>query len=108
MSEVTKACLTLCDPTDGSPPGSSVHGMLQAIILEWGANKRPLENDSRKVTEDLNNTTHQFDLTGTFDGTLHQTAAEHKGEKWFRERTGVGGGESKELLAEEGINGLEV
>ena len=28
---------TLCDPTDGSPPGSSVHGILQARILEWVA-----------------------------------------------------------------------
>ena len=30
-------CLTLCDPTDGSPPGSSVPGILQARILEWVA-----------------------------------------------------------------------
>ena len=30
-------CLTLCDPIDGSPPGSSVHGILQARTLEWGA-----------------------------------------------------------------------
>jgi len=29
--------LTLCDPIDGSPPGSSVHGILQARILEWVA-----------------------------------------------------------------------
>ena len=28
-------CLTLCDPMDCSPPGSSVHGILQARILEW-------------------------------------------------------------------------
>ena len=28
---------TLCDPVDYSPPGSSVHGILQAIILEWVA-----------------------------------------------------------------------
>ena len=28
---------TLCDPMDGSPPGSSVHGILQARILEWVA-----------------------------------------------------------------------
>ena len=31
-------CLTLCDPIDGSPPGSSVPGILQARILEWVAN----------------------------------------------------------------------
>ena len=30
----TQACLTLCDPMDGSPPGFSVHGILQASILE--------------------------------------------------------------------------
>ena len=30
-------CLTLCDPVDCSPPGSSVHGILQAGILEWVA-----------------------------------------------------------------------
>jgi len=30
-------CPTLCDPIDGSPPGSSVHGIFQARVLEWGA-----------------------------------------------------------------------
>ena len=30
-------CPTLCDPIDGSPPGSSVSGILQARILEWVA-----------------------------------------------------------------------
>ena len=32
---VAQSCLTLCDPIDHSPPGSSVHGVLQARILEW-------------------------------------------------------------------------
>ena len=32
-----KLCPTLCDPMDCSPPGSSVHGVLQARILEWVA-----------------------------------------------------------------------
>ena len=36
-SEVAQSCLTLCDPVDYSPPGSSVHGILQASILEWVA-----------------------------------------------------------------------
>ena len=31
------SCVRLCDPIDGSPPGSSVHGILQARILEWVA-----------------------------------------------------------------------
>ena len=33
----TAACQTLCGPMDQSPPGSSVHGILQARILEWAA-----------------------------------------------------------------------
>ena len=37
MGSVTQACPTLCDPVDCSPPGSSVHGILQARILEWVA-----------------------------------------------------------------------
>ena len=32
-----QSCLTLCDPIDGSPPGSSIHGILQARTLEWVA-----------------------------------------------------------------------
>jgi len=35
--KVTQLCLTLCDPMDCSPPGSSIHGILQARILEWVA-----------------------------------------------------------------------
>ena len=32
-----QSCPTLCDPTDGSPPGSPIPGILQARILEWVA-----------------------------------------------------------------------
>ena len=32
-----QSCLTLCDPIDGSPPGSPVPGILQARTLEWAA-----------------------------------------------------------------------
>ena len=32
-----QSCPALCDPMDCSPPGSSVHGILQARILEWVA-----------------------------------------------------------------------
>ena len=32
-----QSCPTLCDPIDGSPSGSSVHGILQGRVLEWGA-----------------------------------------------------------------------
>ena len=36
-AKLLQSCPTLCDPIDGSLPGSSVHGILQARILEWGA-----------------------------------------------------------------------
>ena len=36
-SEVAQSCLTLSDPMDCSPPGSSVHGIFKARVLEWGA-----------------------------------------------------------------------
>ena len=37
MCLVAQLCLTLCDPMDCGPPGSSVHGILQARTLEWVA-----------------------------------------------------------------------
>ena len=39
-SEVAESCPTLSDPMDCSPPGSSIHGIFQARVLEWGAIKR--------------------------------------------------------------------
>ena len=36
-SELAQSCWTLCNPIDGSPPGSSIHGIFQARVLEWGA-----------------------------------------------------------------------
>ena len=36
-SEVAQSCPTLCDPMDYSLPGSSIHGIFQARVLEWGA-----------------------------------------------------------------------
>ena len=44
--EVTQSCPTLSDPMDCSPPGSSIHGIFQARVLEWGAivfSELPLE-----------------------------------------------------------------
>ena len=35
--EVAQLCLTLSDPMDFSLPGSSIHGIFQARVLEWGA-----------------------------------------------------------------------
>ena len=36
-SEVAQSCPILCDPMDCSPPGSSIHGIFQARVLEWAA-----------------------------------------------------------------------
>ena len=37
LTKSLQSCLTLCDPMDSSPPGSSVHGILLTRILEWVA-----------------------------------------------------------------------
>ena len=36
-AKLIQSCLTLCDPTDGSTPGSPIPGILQARTLEWVA-----------------------------------------------------------------------
>ena len=36
-AKLLQLCLTLCDPTEGSPPGSPVPGILQARVLEWAS-----------------------------------------------------------------------
>ena len=36
-AKLLQSCPTLSDPMDGSPPGSSVHGIFQARVLQWGA-----------------------------------------------------------------------
>ena len=43
-SEVAQSCPTLSDPMDCSPPGSSVYGIFQAGVLEWGAMPLPLSH----------------------------------------------------------------
>ena len=43
-SEVAQLCLTLSDPMDCSLPGSSIHGIFRATVLEWGAIASTLSN----------------------------------------------------------------
>ena len=48
---VAQSCLTFCDPIDRSPPGSWIHGILQARILEWVAissSRKPLKDQYQK------------------------------------------------------------
>ena len=56
-SEVTQSCPTLSDPRDCSLPGSSVHGIFQARVLEWGAITFSYDN-----TNDLLNRGYNFSL----------------------------------------------
>ena len=57
---VTQSCPTLCDPMGYSLPGSSVHGILKAIILEWVA--IPFSRGSSR-SRDRNQVSH---IAGTF------------------------------------------
>ena len=50
-----QSCPTLCDPIDGSPPGSAVPGILQARTLEWVAisfSKKPSNDVQRRFQDD--------------------------------------------------------
>ena len=50
-SEVTQSCLTRSDPMDCSLPGSSIHGIFRATVLEWGAIAFSLVNASDVLLE---------------------------------------------------------
>ena len=64
-SEVAQSCPTLSDPMDFSLPGSSVHGIFQARVLEWGAiafsaRHQQISVNSRVQSEDLR--VHQLEV----------------------------------------------
>ena len=50
-SEVAQSCLTLSNPMDCSLPGSSIHGIFQARVLEWGAIGHPLMDALKKINK---------------------------------------------------------
>ena len=52
-SEVAQSCPTLRDPMDCSLPGSSVHGIFQARVLEWGAIAFSIVPPINFLTDDL-------------------------------------------------------
>ena len=54
-SEVAQSCPTLSNPMDCSPPGSSVHGIFQARVLEWVAiafSDYQVPNQNQKLKEE--------------------------------------------------------
>ena len=53
-SEVAQSCPTLSHPMDFSPPGSSIHGIFQARVLEWGAVAFSDKNKHIQMTEIIN------------------------------------------------------
>ena len=46
-AKLLQSCPTLCDPIDGSPPGSPVLGILQARTLEWVAIPSPMHESGK-------------------------------------------------------------
>ena len=54
-SEVAQSCPTLSDPMDCSLPGSSVHGIFQARVLEWGAMEFGISRCKLLYTEWIDN-----------------------------------------------------
>ena len=62
-SEDAQSCLTLSDPMDCSPPGSSVHGIFQARVLEWGAIAFSAPSASTYYTMLMSASTTVYELT---------------------------------------------
>ena len=65
-SEVTQSCPTPSDPEDCSLPGSSIHGIFQARVLEWGAiafsDNKDENNLNQRVIIRLNNMINKYIL----------------------------------------------
>ena len=57
---VAQSCLTLCDPMDCSTPGSSVHGILQASMLEWVAMPFPRGSSQPRDRTQVSHTACRF------------------------------------------------
>ena len=59
-SEVAQSCLTLSDPMDCSLPGSSIHGIFQARVPEWGAIAFSVQNPTYLQLQPFFKKTHNF------------------------------------------------
>ena len=74
---ITQSCPTLCDPMDSNPPGSSVHGILQARILEWVA--IPFSRGSSQATDRIQSPALQvYSLPSELPGKFKKNRAELK------------------------------
>ena len=59
-SEVTQSCQTLGDSMDGSLPGSSIHGVSQARVLEWGVSTFSKESSKPRDQTQVSSTSGRF------------------------------------------------
>ena len=69
-SEVTQSCPTLCDPMDCSLPGSSVHEIFQAGVLEWASMVPQLVKNPPAMRVDLGSITGSGRSPGEGNGNL--------------------------------------
>ena len=74
-SEVVQLCPTLSDPMDWSPAGSSVHGIFQARVLEWGA--MAFSNAPKSGLQFLKNDFVRF-WYGVYSGLVKLVGSAHK------------------------------
>ena len=80
---VAQSCPTLCDPVDYSPPGSSVHGISQARILEWVAISSSRGSSwSRSRTQVSCITGRYFTIWATREALTAIIPAQFQSEKW--------------------------
>ena len=79
---VTQSCLTLWDPMEGSPPGSSVHGTYQARILEWIAISSPRDLP-HPGTEPVSPALQEDSLSSEPPGSEAQIGSEDPSQMWF-------------------------
>ena len=69
-SEVTQSCPTLHDPMDCSLPGSSIQGIFQARVLEWGAFAFPAIGSQLDTTEAIDHAAHNHHPCGGGGGSV--------------------------------------
>ena len=88
-SEVAQSCLTLSDPMDCSLPGSSVRGIFQARVLEWGAIafSAATINETKNTLEGTNSRIMEAEdrISEVEDRIVEINEAERKKEKRIKE-----------------------
>ena len=86
-SEVAQSCPTLSDPMDCSPPGSSIHGIFQARVLEWGA--IAFSMDGPKDSKSGKERQMPYDMTLMWNLKQDTSELTHETESWTQ-RTDCG------------------